>query len=147
MEQYKPFRDRSLNKGVNPFVYWTLRAILVSVFVADLSSQSQVRRLAEDVLDRLPRVDVLVNNANGHWEGRQLTPDGIERTFALNHLGPFLLTNLLLDRLKQSARARVVTVAVGGWADGRIDLDDLNGGVDFSGARAFSARSSASTWA
>ncbi len=75
----------------------------VDVFVADLSSQAEVRRLADEVLDRLPRIDVLVNNVGGYWNTRHVTADGLERTFALNHLAPFLLTNLLLDRLSESA--------------------------------------------
>ena len=83
----------------------------VDVFVADLSSQSQVRRLAGEVLQRLPRIDVLVNNAGGYWNTRHVTADGLERTFALNHLAPFLLTSLLLGRLTDSAPARVVTVS------------------------------------
>src|SRR5919199_2752293 len=75
----------------------------VDVFVADLSAQSEVRRLADEVLHSLSRIDVLVNNVGGYWNTRHVTTDGLERTFALNHLAPFLLTNLLLDRLKQSA--------------------------------------------
>ena len=81
------------------------------MFVADLSSQAEVRRLADEVLERLPRIDVLVNNVGGYWNTRHVTADGLERTFALNHLAPFLLTNLLLDRLRESAPARVVTVS------------------------------------
>ena len=71
----------------------------VDVFVADLSSQSEVRRLAAEVLQRYPHLDVLINNVGGYWNTRHVTADGLERTFALNHLAPFLLTNLLLDRL------------------------------------------------
>jgi retinol dehydrogenase 14 len=108
------------------------------VFVADLSSQSQVRRLAEEALQRLSRIDVLVNNVGGHWNTRHVTADGLERTFALNHLAPFLLTNLLLDRLQQSAPARVVTVSSNAHAQGRIDFDDLQGERSYSGARAYS---------
>jgi len=63
----------------------------VDVFVADLSSQSEVRRLAAEVLERVPPLDVLVNNVGGYWNTRHLTDDGLERTFALNHLAPFLL--------------------------------------------------------
>ena len=80
----------------------------VDVFAADLSSQSEVRRLADEVLQRLPRIDVLVNNAGECWDTRHVSVDGLERTFAINHLAPFLLT--LLDRLKRSAPARVITV-------------------------------------
>jgi retinol dehydrogenase 14 len=108
------------------------------VFVADLSSQAEVRRLAEEVLQRLARIDVLVNNVGGFWNNRHLTADGIERTFALNHLAPFLLTHLLLDRLKESAPARVVNVASHAQALGRIDFDDLQGERSYSGARAYS---------
>ena len=109
----------------------------VDVFVADLSSQSEVRRLAEEVLQSLSRIDVLVNNVGGYWNTRHVTADGLEHTFALNHLAPFLLTNLLLDRLKQSAPARVVTVSSNAQAMGRIDFDDLHGERSYSGARAY----------
>ena len=109
----------------------------VDALVADLSSQSEVRRLADEVLQSLDRIDVLVNNAGGYWHTRHLTVDGLERTFAVNHLAPFLLTNLLLDRLKQNASARVVTVSSHAHADGRIDFDDLQGERSYSGARAY----------
>src|SRR5437870_3115238 len=78
----------------------------VDAFAADLSSQAEVRRLAREVLYLYPRLDVLVNNVGGFWTHRHVTADGPEHTFALNHLAPFLLTTLLLDRLKASAPAR-----------------------------------------
>jgi len=109
----------------------------VDVFVADLSSQSEVRRLADEILQTLPRIHVLVNNVGGYWNTRHVTADGLERTFALNHLAPFLLTTLLLDRLKQSAPSRVVTVASHAQAMGRMDFDDLQGERSYSGARAY----------
>jgi retinol dehydrogenase-14 len=109
----------------------------VDVFVADLSSLSEVRRLADEVLQGLSRIDVLLNNVGGYWNTRHVTADGLERTFALNHLAPFLLTNLLLDRLKHSAPARVVTVSSNAQAMGRIDFDDLQGERAYSGARAY----------
>jgi retinol dehydrogenase-14 len=110
----------------------------VDVFAADMSSQAEVRRLAGAVLDAYPRLDVLVNNVGGFWAHRHPTADGLEHTFALNHLAPFLLTNLLLDRLKASAPARVVTVSSGAQAAGRIDFDDLQGARSYSGQRAYS---------
>jgi retinol dehydrogenase 14 len=110
----------------------------VEVFVRDLSSQSEVRRLVDEVLQNLPRLDVLVNNVGGYWDTRHVTADGLEHTFALNHLAPFLLTHLLLDRLTQSAPARVVTVSSNAQAQGRIDFDDLQGELSYSGARAYS---------
>src|SRR3954465_10455221 len=109
----------------------------VDVFVADLSGHSEVRRLADEVLQHLPRIHALVNNVGGYWNTRHLTADGLERTFALNHLAPFLLTNLLLDRLKDSGPARVVTVASNAHKQGRIDFDDLQGERSYSGARAY----------
>src|SRR5688572_15592441 len=110
----------------------------VDVFVADMSSQAEVRRLAGEVLVAYPRLDVLLNNVGGFWNHRHVTADGLERTFALNHLAPFLLTDLLLDRLKQSAPARVVTVSSNAQAQGRLDFDDLQGEKAYSGARAYS---------
>jgi NAD(P)-dependent dehydrogenase (short-subunit alcohol dehydrogenase family) len=74
-------------------------------FVADLSSQAEVRRLAAEVRERLPQLDVLVNNVGGYWNTRHTTADGLERTFALNHLAPVLLTNLLLGHLMRSEAA------------------------------------------
>jgi retinol dehydrogenase 14 len=110
----------------------------VDALVADMSSQAEVRRLAAEVLGTLPRIDVLVNNVGGYWDTRHVTVDGLERTFALNHLAPFLLTHLLLERLRESAPARVVTVSSGAHTMGRIDFDDLGGERSYSGMRAYS---------
>jgi retinol dehydrogenase 14 len=109
----------------------------VDAFGADLSSQAEVRRLAGEVLKRYPRLDVLVNNVGGFWATRHVTADGLEHTFALNHLAGFLLTNLLLDRLKASAPARVVTVSSGAQSMGRIDFEDLQGERTYSGQKAY----------
>jgi len=112
-------------------------SVAVDTFVADLTSQAEVRRLALAVLDANPRLDVLINNVGGFWAHRHPTSDGLERTFALNHLAAFLLTNLLLDRLKASAPARVVTVSSGAQSMGRIAFDDLQGARKYSGQRAY----------
>ena len=109
----------------------------VDILVADLSVQSEVRQLADEVLKRLPRIDVLINNVGGYWNTRHVTVDGLERTFAINHLAPFLLTHQLLDRLTHSAPARVVTVSSHAHAQGRIDFDDLQGERHYSGAKAY----------
>ena len=109
----------------------------VDVFAADLSSQAEVRRLAGEVLAAYPHLDVLVNNVGGFWAHRHATADGLEHTFALNHLAPFLLTTLLLERLKASAPARVVTVSSGAQSMGRIDFDDLMGERKYSGQGAY----------
>ena len=92
---------------------------------ADLSSQSQVRALAQKLLDEYVKLQVLVNNVGGFFLWRSLTEDGIESTFALNHLNVFLLTGLLLDRLKASASARIVNVASESHRHAQLDLDRL----------------------
>jgi NAD(P)-dependent dehydrogenase (short-subunit alcohol dehydrogenase family) len=94
-------------------------------YLCDFSLQAPIRALAENVRRDHPRLDVLVNNAGGVFKRRSVTADGIERTLATNHLGYFLLTTLLLDRLIASAPARVVTVASVGHRRGTIDFDDL----------------------
>jgi retinol dehydrogenase 14 len=109
----------------------------VDVFVADMSAQTEVRRLAAEVLAAYPRLDVLVNNVGGYWAHRHVTADGLEQTFALNHLAPFLLTELLLERLRASAPARVVTVSSGAQSMGRIDFDDLQGARRYNGQQAY----------
>jgi len=110
---------------------------LVDAYAADLSSQTEVRRLADEVQGAHPRLDVLINNVGGFWAHRHMTVDGLEHTFALNHLAPFLLTNLLLDRLIAAAPARVVTLSSGAQAMGRIDFDDLQGERGYSGQKAY----------
>jgi retinol dehydrogenase 12 len=92
--------------------------------VADLERMEEVRQLAAELLEDYPRIDVLANNAGAMFTSRHVTPDGFERTFALNHLAPFLLTNLLLERLSAS-RGRVVTTASDAHKGGLLDLDDL----------------------
>jgi retinol dehydrogenase-14 len=109
----------------------------VDVFVADMSSQAEIHRLADEVLSAYPRLDVLLNNVGGFWAHRHVTADGLEHTFALNHLAPFLLTNLLLERLTASAPARIVTVSSGAHAMGKIDFDDLLGEAKYSGQQAY----------
>ena len=95
----------------------------VEVFLADLSVQADVRRVAGQLVERLDRIDVLLHNAGAVMRERLITPDGIETTFAVNHLAPFLLTQLL--RSKIEAPARIVVVASQVEARGRIHFDDL----------------------
>jgi NAD(P)-dependent dehydrogenase (short-subunit alcohol dehydrogenase family) len=106
------------------------------VAIADLSSQAEVRRLAAELLDRYERIDVLVNNAGAVFRTRRLTVDGIEETWALNHLAPFLLTNLLLDRLKRHPPARIITTASDAHQRAHIPFDDLAAG-ELSKGKAF----------
>ncbi|MDQ3864555.1 MAG: SDR family oxidoreductase [Actinomycetota bacterium] len=97
----------------------------VELMLADLSVQAEVRRLAEEFLESHDRLDVLVNNAGLVQSRRTETPDGIETTLAINHLAPFLLTNLLLERLQQSAPSRVITVTSEAQRWGTMDFEDL----------------------
>ena len=110
----------------------------VDFLAADLSSQRQIRRLAEDFRGRYQRLDVLVNNAGAFYMKRQESSDGIEMTFALDHLSYYLLTLLLLDLLEDSAPARIVNVSSGAHQGGQIRFDDLNGKQKFSGWGAYS---------
>ncbi len=110
----------------------------VSALICDFASQSAVRLLAETFRAGHDRLDVLVNNAGGVNQTRTTTVDGIETTFAVNHLGPFLLTNLLLDLIVSSAPARIVTVASVGHMQGTIDFDDLGFERGYSIMRAYS---------
>jgi len=130
-------RDRARAEAAAAAIIHASGNPAVDVFVADLSSQEEVRRMAAEVLAAYPRLDVLVNNVGGFWAHRHATADGLERTFALNHLAPFLLTSLLLERLVASAPARIVTVSSGAQSLGTIDFDDLMGEPAYSGQRAY----------
>lgn len=109
----------------------------VSSLLCDFSSQASICSLAEAVYARNDRLDVLINNAGGVNKTRRLTVEGIETTFAVNHLGYFLLTNLLTDLLVGSAPARVVTVASAGHRSGSLDFDDLGYERGYSLLRAY----------
>jgi NAD(P)-dependent dehydrogenase (short-subunit alcohol dehydrogenase family) len=103
-------------------------AIGGQAYVADYGSLDAVRGLAQELLDRYPRIDVLANNAGGVFASRKTSVDGHEMTFQVNHLAPFLLTGLLLDRLAEAPEgARVVNTASMVYRYGRLDLDDLDG--------------------
>jgi retinol dehydrogenase 14 len=97
----------------------------LALLLADLSSQVEVRNLATRIAAEYPRLDVLINNAAFIPPKREVTVDGIETQFAVNHLAPFLLTNLLLEKLKASAPARIVTVSSALHTRGVIRFDDL----------------------
>jgi retinol dehydrogenase 14 len=111
---------------------------LVDSLLCDLASQAQVRALAESFLAKYDRLDVLVNNAGTVYTKRTLTEDNLEATFAVNYLSAFLLTNLLLDRLIQSAPARIVNVASTGHYGGTLDFNDLGFERGYQIMRAYS---------
>jgi NAD(P)-dependent dehydrogenase (short-subunit alcohol dehydrogenase family) len=95
-----------------------------TVLLADLSSQAEVRRLAAEARVTTPALDVLINNAGAAFRERQLSVDGIEKTLATNHLAPFLLTTLLLDRVRAAPAGRIVNVTAS-LHSGSIDFDNL----------------------
>jgi NAD(P)-dependent dehydrogenase (short-subunit alcohol dehydrogenase family) len=105
----------------------------VDWLLADLSSQQDIRRLAAEFKSKYSQLHVLINNAGGTFMTRQLSVDGIEMTFALNHLAYFLLTNLLLDTIKASAPARIINVSSDAHSGGKIEFDNLQGERSYSG--------------
>ncbi|MBV9861493.1 MAG: SDR family NAD(P)-dependent oxidoreductase [Alphaproteobacteria bacterium] len=118
-------RDPARTEAARRFVADRAGAAKIEIMLADFASLDQVRRLAQEILARHDRLDVLVNNAGLLAPGPERSQDGFELTIAVNHLAPFLLTNLLLDRLKQSAPARVVTVASRAHRGARLDVGRL----------------------
>jgi NAD(P)-dependent dehydrogenase (short-subunit alcohol dehydrogenase family) len=113
----------------------------VYLLVADLASQASIRMAVEEFKRRYDRLHVLINNAAVFLNKRLLTPDGYEMIFATNHLGPFLLTNLLLDSLKRGATARVINVSAPSTS--RINFDDLQGERSYNAIQAFGASKAA----
>jgi retinol dehydrogenase-12 len=107
----------------------------VEFLVADLSSQDQIRCLAKAFKERHQRLDVLVNNAGAIYLGREKSVDGIEKTFALNHLSYFLLTNLLLDVMKDSAPARIINVSSSAHKEARLNMRDIHAPHRYFGSR------------
>jgi NAD(P)-dependent dehydrogenase (short-subunit alcohol dehydrogenase family) len=106
----------------------------VDIVLVDLASQSSVRQAAAELLARYPTIQVLINNAGAIYSTRQMTGDGVERTWAVNHLAPFLFTTLLLERLKASAPARIVTTSSAAHKSAAIPFDDLAGAQSWGGA-------------
>lgn len=107
------------------------------ILLADLSSLAELRRLAAALPEAAPRIDVLINNAGAIFTRRETTVDGLERTFALNHMAYFLLTTLLLDRLKAGAPARIVNVASEAHRTASLDFADLQTEKNYSGWLAY----------
>lgn len=109
----------------------------VELIVGDLSVQRQVQKVADDIHARVDRLDILVNNAGAIFYERRESADGLEMTFALNHMGYFLLTLLLLDLIKQSAPARIINVSSDAHRTATLDFDDLQNKENYSAFRAY----------
>ncbi|MGA8379889.1 MAG: SDR family NAD(P)-dependent oxidoreductase [Stellaceae bacterium] len=125
-------RDRDRTEAARRFVSDRVRGAQVETALADFASLAELRRLAAEILAAHDRLDLLVNNAGLFSPKFQRSADGYELTFAVNHLAPFLLTNLLLDRLKSSVPARIVTVASRAHRGNRIDLAMIAGPQDWT---------------
>jgi NAD(P)-dependent dehydrogenase (short-subunit alcohol dehydrogenase family) len=130
-------RDRARTEAARRFVTERSGSDRVVTALADFSRLSEVRRLADEILAVDSRLDLLVNNAGLMSPKYRFSFDGFELTFAVNHLAPFLLTNLLLDRLKASAPARIITVASEGHRGYRLNLTQLAQPQDWGTLRAY----------
>ena len=124
-------RDAQKTSRVVKEIHAASGNLRVGSMLADLSSEQEVRRLADEYKSKYAHLHVLLNNAGGFFLQRQLSVDGIETTFALNHLASFLLTNLLLETLKASAPARIINVSSGAHISGKIEFDNLQGERDY----------------
>src|SRR5713101_6631271 len=118
-------RDRTRGEEAKSEITTKSRNNAVDLLQADLSSQQSIRQLVENFQHHHTHLHVLINNAGATFPGRRETVDGVEMTFAVNYLAPFLLTHVLLDMLKASAPARIVNVSSDAHASGSIQMDDL----------------------
>ncbi|MDE2184009.1 MAG: SDR family oxidoreductase, partial [Alphaproteobacteria bacterium] len=108
-----------------------------AVYHADLSRLSEMKRIAGQIAATEPRIDVLINNAGAMFARREATADGLEMTFATNHLAYFVVTNLLLERLKATPGARIVSTASGAHKSGKLNFDDLQSEKSYAGFRVY----------
>ena len=131
-------RSRERGEAARGEILRTVPGAKVHLVLADLSRMAQVRRAAAEIGERFGRVDALVNNAATYTPKRTETEEGIESQLAVNHLAPFLLTRLLLERMRASAPARVVTMSSGAHHGGRIRWDDLQARKGYGGLRRYS---------
>ena len=110
----------------------------VDLMICDLSLISSIRHFAEEFKKKHDRLDVLINNAGATFSKREVTSEGFERNFAVNYLGPFLLTHELLSLLKSSAPSRIINVSSGLAKNGKVDLDDLQSEKNYAGTKFYS---------
>nr|WP_277349745.1 SDR family oxidoreductase [Planosporangium thailandense] len=140
-------RDRVRGRSAVERIRAGVPGARVELLTCDLARLGDVRKLAKAVSDRYDHLDVLVNNAGVSKFSREVTEDGLETTFAVNHLAPFLLTNLLLDRLIAAPRARVVTVSSDVHKQVRsVPWDDLQGEREFKPLQAYNRSKLMNIW-
>jgi len=130
-------RDRERGEAALREIKQKSRNDRVELMICDFSSPNSIRQFASDFKQRHDRLDVLVNNAGVVLRERSMTEDGLESTFAINHLGYFLLANLLLDVLKQSVPSRIVNVASTGHKFGKLDINAWSTGGEYSAFGAY----------
>ncbi len=130
-------RDRGRGEAARARIATRVDGARLELLIADLGSQRSVRRAAEEFKSAHPRLDVLINNAGVFWSRRRVTGDGLEATFAINHLGHFLLTQLLEEELKASAPSRIVNVSSSAYKAARLNLADLQSERGYDAMRAY----------
>jgi NAD(P)-dependent dehydrogenase (short-subunit alcohol dehydrogenase family) len=130
-------RDRARGEAARSEIKAKSGNSAVDLLLADLSSQQSIQQLVENFKQRYTQLHVLINNAGIFMLTRRATVDGLEMTFAVNYLAPFLLTNLLLDVLKASKPARIVNISSGAYESGYIKMDDLQAEKHYRSMRAY----------
>jgi NAD(P)-dependent dehydrogenase (short-subunit alcohol dehydrogenase family) len=130
-------RDEKKGRAKLEEIRKTVPNAKLELLLADLSSMASIRQLATNITAKYSSLDVMVNNAGAFYSDRRVSKDGFEMTFALNHIGYFLLTNLLLETLKRGKNARIVSVSSGAHLAAKINFDDLQFEQKFSGWAAY----------
>jgi NAD(P)-dependent dehydrogenase (short-subunit alcohol dehydrogenase family) len=130
-------RDRAKGEAALEQVRAAVHSAEASMHYCDLLRPSDIRAVAREILDTAPRIDVLINNAGSVFDRRELTVNGLERTFALNHMAHFLLTSLLEERLVASAPARIITMSSWVHRGIAVDFDNLQGERSFAWTPAY----------
>ncbi|MCB8976310.1 MAG: SDR family NAD(P)-dependent oxidoreductase [Ardenticatenaceae bacterium] len=130
-------RDKARGETAVQDIRQSISNAHIDLVVGDLGTIAATHQLAQSLLDRYPAIHVLINNAGVWPTKKQLNTDGLEQSFMVNHLAPFMLNRLLLDRLKASAPARIVNVSAGLYVNGRVDLSKTPYGHDFHPIRTY----------
>jgi NAD(P)-dependent dehydrogenase (short-subunit alcohol dehydrogenase family) len=128
----------SIHVALNAWPCCPRPGVAHGVHLADLTQVAEMKRVAGQIAAEEPHIDVLINNAGALFGTWRLTPDGLERTFALNHMSYFVITQLLRERIVASAPARIVSTASGTHEGAVLDLDDLQSEKRYSATKAYS---------